>query len=285
MRQCKAKHRTSGTSARPERLEITDMTYCAGILVREGLVMFADTRTNAGFDDISCYRKLYVFETPGERVLAISTSGNLSVTQMALSVLAEGLLNPDTGEAETLETAPSMFRAAQLVGMAVRKVKHDNHAGLEAEHVDSGVALLLGGQIRGGPMRLFMIYDAGNFIECGADSPFLQIGEHKYGRPILVRAVNYETELYDALKIGLISLDSTIQSNLAVGPPVDLLVLRRDALESELNYRIESDEPYFRELSDRWSEALRQAHMSLPRPPYAPPPLLEAAVQPFKAGR
>ena len=273
----------SGAWAGPERLESTDMTYCAGILVREGLVMFADTRTNAGFDDISSYRKLHVYETPGERVLAIATSGNLSVTQMALSVLAEGLANPETGETETLEHTPSMFRAAQLVGMAVRKVKHDNRAGLEAEHVDSGVSLLLGGQIRGGPMRLFMIYDAGNFIECGPDSPFLQIGEHKYGRPILVRAVNHSTELYDALKIGLISLDSTIQSNLAVGPPIDLLVLRRDALESELNYRIESDEPYFKELSDRWSEALRRAHMSLPRPPYAPPPLLEATVQPIKA--
>jgi len=267
------------------RLGYQDMTYCAGILVQEGLVMFADTRTNAGFDDISTYRKLRIYETPGERTLAIATSGNLSVTQMALSVLAEGLLNPETGELETLEHTPSMFRAAQLVGMAIRKVKHDIGPGLEADHVDSGVALLLGGQIRGGPMRLFMIYDAGNFIECGPDSPFLQIGEHKYGRPILVRAVNFRTELYDALKIGLISLDSTIQSNLAVGPPIDLLVLRRDALRPELNYRIEPDEPYFRELSDRWSEALRAAHVSLPRPPYAPLPLLDGAVQPLKASR
>ncbi len=178
-----------------------------------------------------------------------------------------------------------MFRAAQLVGMAVRKVKHDIGEGLEADHIDHSVSLLLGGQIRGGPMRLFMIYDAGNFIECGPDSPFLQIGEHKYGRPILVRAVNYATELYDALKIGLISLDSTIQSNLAVGPPIDLLVLRRDVFRSELNYRIEPDEPYFRELSHSWSEALRAAHTSLPRPPYAPPPLLEGSVQPLNAGR
>ena len=270
----------------PKRFESDDdMTYCAGILVKEGLVMFADTRTNAGFDDVSTYRKLHIYETPGERVLAVATSGNLSVTQMALSILEDGLVNPDTGELETLAHAPSMFRAAQLVGLAVRKVKHDLAAGLEAEQVEASVTLLLGGQIRGGPMRLFMIYDAGNFIECGKDSPFLQIGEHKYGRPILVRAVQFGTELYDALKIGLISLDSTIQSNLAVGPPVDLLVLRRDALHSELNYRIEPDEPYFRELSHSWSEALRAAHTSLPRPPYAPPPLLEGRVQPLKAGR
>ena len=261
------------------------MTYCAGILVKEGLVMFADTRTNAGFDDVSTFRKLRIYESPGERVLAVATSGNLSVTQMALSILAEGLVNPDTEEVETLEHAPSMFRAAQLIGMAVRKVRHDIGPGLEADHIEAGVSLLLGGQIRGGPMRLFMIYEAGNFIECGEDAPFLQIGEHKYGRPILVRAVNHQTELYDALKIGLISLDSTIQSNLAVGPPVDLLVLRRDECKSELNYRIEPDEPYFRELSHSWSEALRAAHTALPRPPYAPPPLLEGTVQPFKAGR
>jgi len=252
------------------------MTYCAGILVRSGLVMFADTRTNAGFDDVSTFRKLHVYEKPGERVLAIATAGNLSVTQTALSFLAEGLPNAETGELETLEHAPSMLRAAQLVGHAVRKVKQDIGPALEREHVDSSVSLLLGGQIRGGPLRLFMIYDAGNFIECGIDAPFLQVGEHKYGRPILVRAVSYETELYDALKIGLISIDSTIQSNLAVGLPIDLLVLRRDELRSELIYRIEPDEPYFRDLSERWSEALRVAHNSIPRPPYAPPPLLEA---------
>ena len=260
------------------------MTYCAGILVDEGLVMLADTRTNAGFDDISTYRKLRIYETPGERVLAVASSGNLSVTQMALSILEEGLTNPETGERETLAHAPTMFRAAQLAGMAIRKVKDDLGPGLEAERVDTGVSLLLGGQIRGGPMRLFMIYDAGNFIECGKDAPFLQIGEHKYGRPILVRAVKFGTELYDALKIGLISIDSTMQSNLAVGLPIDLLVLRRDACRAELNYRIQADEPYFHDLSERWSEALRKAHTGLPRPPYAPPPLLDAAVQPLKKG-
>ena len=253
------------------------MTYCAGILVRSGLVMFADTRTNAGFDDVSTFRKLHIYETPGERVLAIATAGNLSITQTALSILAEGLPNAETGELETLEHAPTMLRAAQLVGHAIRKVKQEIGAALEQDRVDASVSLLLGGQIRGGPLRLFMIYDAGNFIECGIDAPFLQIGEHKYGRPILVRAVNYETELYDALKIGLVSIDSTLKSNLAVGLPIDLMVLRRDELKTELTYRIEPDEPYFHDLSERWSEALRVAHTSIPRPPYAPPPLLEAA--------
>jgi putative proteasome-type protease len=264
----------------PARENGTSMTYCAGILVDDGLVMFADTRTNAGFDDISTFRKLHVFETPGDRVVAIATAGNLSITQMALSALAEGLTNVQTGEVETIHNAASMFRIAQLVGHAVNKVKQDVGPSLEREHVDASVSLLVGGQVRGGPLRLFMIYDAGNFIECLPDSPFLQIGEHKYGRPILVRAVRHDTDLYDALKIGLISLDSTVKSNLAVGLPVDLLVLRRDVLQPELSYRIEPDEPYFHDLSERWSEALRQAHLSIPRPPYAPPPLLEAVVGP-----
>ena len=258
------------------------MTYCAGILVRDGLVMFADTRTNAGFDDVSTFRKLHVLEVPEERVMAVATAGNLSVTQSALSLLAEGLPNAETGELETLESVPTMFRAAQLLGHAVRKVKQDIGAGLEQEHVNADVSLLLGGQIRGGPLRLFMIYDAGNFIECGHDAPFLQIGEHKYGRPILVRAVNYDTELYDALKIGLISIDSTMKSNLAVGLPIDLLVLRRDQLKTELAHRIEADEPYFHDLSERWSEALRIAHANIPRPPYAPGPLLESTLRPNK---
>ena len=259
------------------------MTYCAGILVDGGLVMFADTRTNAGFDDISTFRKLHVFETPGDRVVAIATAGNLSITQMALSALAEGLTNVDTGEVESIQNASSMFRIAQLVGHAVNKVKLDVGPSLEREHVDASVSLLVGGQVRGGPLRLFMIYDAGNFIECLPDSPFLQIGEHKYGRPILVRAVRHDTELYDALKIGLISLDSTVKSNLAVGLPVDLLVLRRDELRAELVHRIEPEEPYFRDLSERWSDALRRAHLSIPRPPYAPPPLLEPVVGHMRA--
>ncbi len=261
------------------------MTYCAGILVRDGLVMFADTRTNAGFDDVSTFRKLHIFETADDRVMAVATAGNLSITQSALSLLAEGLPNVETGELETLDKAPSMFRAAQLLGHAVRRVKRDLGPGLEHEQISAEVSMLLGGQIRGGPLRLFMIYDAGNFIECGQDAPFLQIGEHKYGRPILVRAVSYETDLYDALKIGLISLDSTVKSNLAVGLPVDLMVLRRDHLRSELIHRIEADEPYFHDLSERWSEALRAAHSNIPRPPYAPGPLLQPALTSRSAAR
>jgi putative proteasome-type protease len=244
------------------------MTYCAGILVEQGLVMIADTRTNAGLDNISTYRKLHVFTTPGERVLALASAGNLSVSQSVISLLAEGLENPDTKEVETIEKAPSLFRAAQLIGRAIRQVRGLEGKGFDDARLSFDVSFLFGGQIAGGPMRLYMIYAAGNFIECGHEAPFLQIGEHKYGKPILDRAVTFETEIYDALKIGLISMDSTIRSNLAVGLPIDITVMRREALEAELVYRIEATEPYFHDLRERWSEALRVAHMDIPPPPY-----------------
>ena len=244
------------------------MTYCAGILVEEGLVMMADTRTNAGLDNISTYRKLHVVSRPNERVLALATAGNLSFSQSVISLVTEGMENPETREIETIAKVPSMFRAAQLVGHAVRRVRQTVGPALEEVQLSFDVSILLGGQIAGGPMRLYMIYTAGNFIECGQEAPFLQIGEHKYGKPILDRAVRFSTDLYDALKIGLISMDSTMRSNLGVGPPIDIAVVRRDALAPELLHRIEAGEPYFQDLRERWSAALRAAHIAIPRPPY-----------------
>jgi len=244
------------------------MTYCTGILVGQGLVMIADTRTNAGLDNVSTFRKLHTFEVPGERILCLASAGNLAVSQSAVSLLVEGLENPQTGEVETLEKSPSLFRAAQLVGRVIRHVRAIDAKGLEEASLSFDVSFLFGGQIRGGPMRLFMIYSAGNFIECGQDAPFLQIGELKYGKPILDRAVTYKTDLYDALKIGLISMDSTMRSNLSVGLPIDIAVIRRDALVPEVVHRIEAGEPYFHDLRERWSAALRAAHMAIPRPPY-----------------
>jgi putative proteasome-type protease len=243
------------------------MTYCAGILVREGLVMIADTRTNAGLDNVSTFRKLNLFSAP-DRTLALASAGNLSVTQTVLGLLQEGVLNPETGEVETLETAPTLFRAAQVVGRAIRKVHALDGAALEEARVKFDISFLFGGRIEGGPMRLFMIYAAGNFIECGQDAPFLQVGEHKYGKPILDRAVTYETHLYDALKVGLISMDSTMRSNLGVGLPIDVLVMRTETIKPELVHRIDAGEPYFHDLRERWSAALRAAHMAIPRPPY-----------------
>jgi putative proteasome-type protease len=244
------------------------MTYCCGILVRDGLVMIADTRTNAGLDNVSTFRKLHVWSEPGERVMALASSGNLSLSQTVRSTLTEGIENPDTGEIETLMNAPTMFQAAQRIGRTIRRINGTEGAALDAAEVEYDVAFLFGGQIKGERLRLFMIYPAGNFIECTTDTPYLQIGEHKYGKPVLDRAISFKTDVYDALKIGLISMDSTMRSNLGVGLPIDLVVVNRDACNAELAYRIEPGEPYFQDLRERWSAALRAAHIAIPRPPY-----------------
>jgi len=247
------------------------MTYCCGILVRDGLVMIADTRTNAGLDNVSTFRKLHVYSEPGERIMAIASSGNLSLSQSVRSILTEGVQNPETGEIETLMNSPTMFQAAQRIGRTIRNIQSAEGQALEDAEVDHDVAFLFGGQIKSGRLRLFMIYSAGNFIECTTDTPYLQIGEHKYGKPVLDRAIGFDTDLYDALKIGLISMDSTMRSNLGVGLPIDLLVARRDTCAPEVNYRIEPGEPYFQDLRERWSTALRAAHIAIPRPPYRSP--------------
>jgi putative proteasome-type protease len=244
------------------------MTYCVGLLLQQGLVFIADTRTNAGLDNVSVYRKLTVIEKPGERVLALASAGNLSISQSVVSLLSEGLENPETGALERLEDAPTLFRAVQLVGRAIRQVRAIDGPGLAEAQLPFDVSFLFGGQIKGEAMRLFMVYAAGNFIECGQDAPFLQIGEHKYGKPILDRAVAFDGDLYDSLKIALISMDSTMRSNIGVGLPIDIAVIRRDALEAEVTHRIEAGEPYFHDLRERWSAALRAAHMAIPKPPY-----------------
>jgi putative proteasome-type protease len=245
------------------------MTYCCGILVRDGLVMIADTRTNAGLDNISTFRKLHIFEQPGERVLMLASAGNLSVTQGVVNFLKEGFENPETGEIESAMTAPTMLKAAQLVGRAVRRSRAETFDPTDQTNgVSFDVTMLLGGQIKGGEPRLFMIYTAGNSIECTPDTNYLQIGEHKYGKPILDRAANYDSDIYDALKIGLISMDSTIKSNLSVGLPIDVALLRRDTMHLEVETRIDAGDEYFRDLRERWSKALRAAHMAIPAPPY-----------------
>src|SRR5512139_467813 len=199
------------------------MTYCCGILVRDGLVMIADTRTNAGLDNISTFRKLHVYTQPGERIMALASSGNLSLSQTVRSTLIEGVDNPETGERETLLNSPTMFQAAQRIGRIDLTIHNAEGKALEAALVDHDVAFLFGGQIKGERLRLFMIYSAGNFIECTTDTPYLQIGEHKYGKPVLDRAIKFDTDLYDALKIGLVSMDSTMRSNIGVGLPIDIL--------------------------------------------------------------
>jgi putative proteasome-type protease len=245
------------------------MTYCAGILNRDGLVMIADTRTNAGLDNIATFRKLQIFREPGVKTMALATAGNLGFTQSVISVLREGIERED-GRFERLLDQTSMFRAAQFVGEVIRHVYQTDGTAIEQHGASLDVSMLLGGQIKGRNLRLFMLYKAGNFIEATTDTPYLQIGEHKYGKPILDRAVTFTTDLYDALKLGLISMDSTMRSNLGVGMPIDLLVMRRDEIDPEVEHRIEAGEPYFHDLRERWSAALRKAHNDIPPPPYGP---------------
>jgi putative proteasome-type protease len=238
-----------------------------GLLVREGLAMLADTRTNAGVDNVSTYRKLRVFGNDGQRLIAVASAGSLSTTQAALERVQRGFTAPDTGEVEDLESVSSIHRAAYLVGQAVRLTK-DEMEGLTQGDINFDATLLVGGSIGGEPTRLFLVYGAGNFIECGPDTPYLQIGETKYGKPILDRALTYETELAEAVKIGLISFSSTMRSNLAVGLPIDLMTARLGESRATLVHRIGDHDAYFRDLNDRWSEALRAAQASIPRPPY-----------------
>jgi putative proteasome-type protease len=243
------------------------------MLVDEGLAMIADTRTNAGVDNISAYRKLHVIDKPGERVLAVATAGNLSVTQTAMAMVREGVHLNVGDEPETLETANSLFKCAQLLGHALRNVRQSIAPALEADSLNVSASMLLGGQIAGGPMQLFLIYSQGNFIECGADTPFLQIGEAKYGKPILASGMQRTTPLAEAVKLGLISFSTTMRSNVGVGAPFDLLTLRRDMISGEQR-RIEADDPYFEDLHDRWTRAQAQARAAMPEPPWMNGPRL-----------
>ena len=238
------------------------MTYCIGLDLEHGLVMLADTRTNAGVDHVSTYSKMHLFEKPGERVIVAMSAGNLAISQSVLSLLSEG----ENGDDETLYTVPSMFKAAERVGWAIRRVYERDGKALKEQGVSFDVSFLLGGQIKGRRMRLFQVYAAGNFIETTEDTPFLQIGEHKYGKPILDRAAGYNTRLSDAVKLALISMDSTLRSNLTVGLPIDLIVYQRDSLAVALQRRIDNDDPYFISIRERWSKALRDAYKEMPDP-------------------
>lgn len=244
------------------------MTYCIGILVAEGLAMLADTRTNAGVDNISSYRKLRIFANSPDRLILLSSAGSLSTTQAALERLRQGLPDPESGAPVTLHDVPDIYAAAALAGRALSESRA-SMAGLQAEDVNFDATFLIGGAIGEEPMRLFLVYPAGNAIECGPDTPYLQIGENKYGKPILDRALRHATSLEEAVKIALISFDSTMRSNLAVGLPIDLVVARNDPRGVATIHRIGADDSYFRDLSLRWSTALANAVAAIPKPPYA----------------
>lgn len=234
------------------------MTYCIGIKLNQGLVLLADIRTNAGVDNISKVKKLFTWHLPGDRVIAMMTAGNLAITQAVISEINERLDAPNVNE-PTIYSAPSMFEVAQVVGDTMRKVQSRYGAGLASRNVDSGASILVAGQRIGGVPRLFMVYAAGNFIEATDDSPYFQLGEHKYGKPILDRVISVDTDIQDGIICALLSMDSTLKSNLTVGMPLDLAVIRTDSLIVEQQRRIEADDPKFFAFSDAWSNALRDA--------------------------
>ncbi|MFO1209736.1 MAG: peptidase [Amaricoccus sp.] len=240
------------------------MTYCVGLLLDAGIVMLSDTRTNAGFDNIAIYRKMYVFQEPGERVVVLLTAGNLSVTQTVIAKLNHEIVRTDAVDKTSIMQAGSMLEVAEIVGRTLNDVYVDIDDRMKRTDVSASASMLLAGQRRGGQMRLFLIYREGNFIEATDDTPYLQVGEHKYGKPILDRVVRPETSLEDGRKAVLISMDSTLRSNLSVGMPLDLVTIRRDACRIATRERIEPGDPAFARLSESWSKALRDGFVNLP---------------------
>ena len=239
------------------------MTYAVAIRLDRGLVFAADTRTNAGVDNIAQYRKLNYWREQGDRVLVILSAGNLAVTQSVISLLNEQLAaakaaDPDA-QTTHLYNAPNMYRAARVVGEAVREARRIDGPALEASRAGFTASFIFGGQIGSERPRLFQIYSEGNFIEATDDTPFLQIGEHKYGKPILDRVARSDMRLGEAAKLMLLSFDSTLRSNLSVGMPIDILVYERDSLDVRREKRIYAEDDYFKKLSASWSEALRSA--------------------------
>jgi putative proteasome-type protease len=234
------------------------VTYCVGILLNEGVVLASDSRTNAGIDRVSTFRKMHILERPGERFFALLTAGNLSLTQGVMSLLGEwlGTENPE----RDLWAVGSMFAAARAVGSAVREM-HEVDGGYlqQRDDIDFSASFILAGQVRGGQLRLFLIYDAGNFIEAMGDTIYFQIGEVKYGKPILDRIIQPSTSLNAAVKCALISFDSTMRSNVSVGPPIDLLVYRRDSMSPGFSIRLEGSDPYLRSIREAWGSALHKA--------------------------
>lgn len=254
------------------------MTYCIGLLLNEGLVMISDTRTNAGVDNFSSYKKMHKLADADDRLIYAATAGSLSTSQSAIAMLEEGLPATDGGDLpRTLAAAPTMFRAAQLVGEAVQICSHQVSAALAGSGVSSSVSILLGGRIGNEPPSLFLIYSAGNFIECKKETPFLQIGELKYGKPILDRNITMETPLAEALKIGFLSFDSAIRSNLGVARPLDIMVMPTDMNRPVITRRIGIDDDYFDSLSRQWGRLLHEAAKSIPNPPFMDPAAREAA--------
>lgn len=238
------------------------MTYCVGVLLDAGLVLASDSRTNAGVDQIGTYRKMTVYERPGDRVIVLLSSGNLAVTQAVASLLEQKAKE----NLENLWTVPSLYKAANLVGETLREVQNRDGPHLKQHNIEGSASFILGGQISGEKQRLFNIYTEGNFIEATPDTPYFQIGELKYGKPILDRVITGRTTLTEAAKCVLVSFDSTMRSNISVGLPVDLLCYERDSLKAGLQRRFMDQDPYFDLIRQQWQEGLRRVLGELPDP-------------------
>ena len=238
------------------------MTYCVGLKIDRGLVFMSDTRTNAGIDNISTFRKMHVWSQPGERVIVLLSAGNLATTQSVVSILDERAKAPSDRNPTLLQTL-SMFQTAKVVGSVVREViETTSPSGHRGDAFRA--SFIVGGQIKGTEPRLFMIYPEGNFIEAGGDTPFFQIGETKYGKPIILRAYDPTMSFAETAKLLMVSIDSTLKANLSVGLPLDMLYYEKDTLSVTFQKRIPADDPYYRQISDGWSSALKSAFNNLP---------------------
>jgi putative proteasome-type protease len=245
------------------------MTYCIGIRLNAGLVFLSDSRTNAGLDQISTFRKMIVYERPGDRFMVLLSAGNLSISQSVREILqVEKLPNPDGPDAEpiTIWNAGSMFDAARVLGAAVRRIYEQDAPALKQNGMDFVASFIFGGQIRGEAMRLFLVYSAGNFIEATRETCFFQIGESKYGKPILDRVLTPATTLEEAAKCALVSMDSTLKSNLSVGLPLDIALYEADRLQSDQITCIDEQNPYFRMVRETWGQRLRDVFEAMDDP-------------------
>lgn len=237
------------------------MTYGLGIITRSGLVMAADSRTNAGVDYISTYQKLFDFSEPGERVILLCTSGNLSVTQGTLTLLRRDLASQEDAN---LHTLPTLYEVARYIGNKVRQVQEIDRAWLEKDRIDFKCNILLGGQIRGEEPELYLIYSQGNFIQACKETPFLQIGETKYGKPILDRILSFDTPLEAAAKCALLSIDSTMKSNISVGPPIDLVMYEANSFKIRYELKLSLGAPYLSKIRKLWEISLNEAFERMP---------------------
>ena len=243
------------------------MTYCVAIKLNAGLVFLSDSRTNAGLDQISTFRKMIIYEKLQDRFMVLLSAGNLSISQSVREILqVEQLKVEGGGPPITIWNAKSMFDAARVLGSAIRRVHERDADDLQHSGVDFNVSMIFGGQIEGEAMRLFQVYSAGNFIEATPETPYFQIGESKYGKPVLDRVITPATPLEEASKCALVSMDSTLKSNLSVGLPLDMVVYEADAFHSDKVVCIDADNPYFKMLHDNWGTKLRQVFDSIEDP-------------------